>query len=416
MMNKSSKQSGAVSFLMAVLLLIGITMITMLTARVILVETKIEANDYRTKQAVSAANSGMDYGVAYFMNGGLDQVDNSDNSAGSDGIVDVINNNVFTNVTAQVSFNNNDGTCTAASSMQSALITATGFSDDGIAQRTISQCVGTIPLLKDGGPDQPLISRSSVAATGNANITNRYSNTTIWAGNEVDIGNSVAMGTYLNDGSITCVFDGTQTDAEKAACEDEDPTQDTEKISSSSLGNGLDVIDDDPSLAILENTHCASSCSSAYFFNNFFNNDIDQMEQIARNIDQYIVGGGNISADVDGLNGVIFVDGDGALNSNVTVGSRDNPVILIIDGNMSFTGNPIVYGVLYVVGQMDAGGTITVIGSAVVEGDETLVPAGEDAVEGNGTLNIVYAPNVSGGSDNPIRGSGTIVPGSWRDW
>ena len=262
MKSKVFLQKGAVSLLMAILLLVGITLITLLTARTVLVETKIEANDYRTKQASSAANSAMDYGIGYFLNGGLDHIDNTDGSQGSDGIVDVIPNNVFTTVSAQVTFNNDDGNCTSGADMKSALITATGFSDDGIATRTIIQCVGTIPLLKDGGPDQPLISRSSVAATGNANIINRYSNMTIWSGDEVDIGNSVSMGTYLNGGAA-CIFDSAQTDADRARCESEDEDVSSQKISSSNLGNGLDIIDQDPSLALLEST---SSGNDPSFF------------------------------------------------------------------------------------------------------------------------------------------------------
>lgn len=411
-------QIGAVSLLMAILLLTAITALTLITARVVLVETKIEANDYRTKQAVSAANSALDYGIQYFMTGGLDQVINADGTAGSDGIVDVISSNVFTTVIAQVSFDNNDGSCTSAGGMDSALITATGFSDDSVARRTITQCVGTIPLLKDGGPDQPLISKSNVATTGNANIINRYSNMTVWSGDTVAIGNSAAMSTYLNDGSIVCEFSSSQTDAERAACESETTTN-VEKISSSNLGNGFDIIDEDPSLANLNET---SSGTDPLFFENFFNLNIDMMEILAQGIDQYYVGGTvgtntfvNIGANVDGKSGIIFIDGNASLNSNVVVGSRTNPAILIIDGNFKFTGNPQIYGILYVVGQMDVGGTITVVGSSVVEGDSAYVPAGEEAVEGTGTLNLVYAPSVIN-ADNPIEGSGQIVSGSWRDW
>jgi Tfp pilus assembly protein PilX len=399
------KQTGAATLLAAVMLLVGVTLITLLTARVVLVDTKVEANDYRTKQAVAAASAALDYGIGYFMDGGLDH-DNDD-------VVDTIDSGVFSlgDASATLTFNNNDGTCTTASSMSSSLVTAVGFSDDGVATRTITTCVGSIPLFGNPGPEQPLISGSNIMTTGNASIINRYTNVNTWSGGGFDIGNSSAMRTYLNDGSITCLTDGSMTEAEKLRCESNDSAYATQLISTSDLGNGLDIIDADSNLANLNTT---LSGTEPTFFSNFFAISFEEMEQLAENINQHIEGG-NLSGTLDGYDGIIFIDGDASITGG-TIGTRDNPAIVIVNGNFSFSGNPTINGVLFVIGQMDAGGTITVIGSAIVEGDTTVVPAGEDAVEGNGTLNLVYAPGLYGDSDNPIKGTGTVVAGSWRDW
>jgi hypothetical protein len=87
-----------------------------------------------------------------------------------------------------------------------------------------------------------------------------------------------------------------------------------------------------------------------------------------------------------------------------------------VNGNLNFTGGVTIYGVLYVVGQADIAGNISVIGSTIVEGDPAHVPSGDDPVEGNGTLNLVYAPDVIGNSDNNPVGRTNVIDGSWRDW
>jgi len=390
-------QKGMATLAIAILLLIGITLITMLTAKTVLVETKQTADNYRTMQAVSAANYAMDYGVNYFDNGGFDQ--------NGDSVVDTVTipdlESTYSGgdtVTAQVVFSNLAGSlCVdggATANMSNGMVTATGFSDDLVATRTITQCVGSLNLLQGGGPDMPLISRSQVALTGNANITNRYSNTNIWAGEAVTIGSSSSMATYIKDPSVGALTVSQLLDV--------DPSTNTQLVSNKNLGNGLDIIDSDPSLGDL---------SPDSFFQNFFQtSDREVVKDLAKSAGQYFT-------DIDdaiGKSGLIWVEGDQSLNSNGSIGGMTAPAILIVNGDLRATGGPTVYGLIYVVGEYEVAGTVNVVGSSIVEGAG--VSAGSPVVSGTGTLNLVFWKDILSAATGPLPGLTTVVNGSWRDW
>jgi len=401
-----NKQRGAATLFTALIILVGITLVTLATSKTTLVQTQIAADNYRTAQAVAAANYAMDYGVNYFDNGGFDQV-TAAGAAGSDDIVDVVTVPSLESAdgrqttTATLTFNNAAGTrCVAAGAtptMKSGLISATGLSDDGLASRTISQCVVSLPVLRNGGPQQPLIAQANVALTGNARIINRYTNTTIWAGDAVSIGSSSAMETYIKDPAV-----GTLTQAQLL---DTDDGNNTKLVSNRNLGNGLDIIDKDPSLGTLTGLN---------FFKNFFNVETrEQLKAMAASSGQSYT---NIASAED-KSGLIWVEGDQRMNGG-TIGSLTAPAIVVINGNFDIAGGATIYGVLYVVGKYDIGGTPQVIGSNIVEGTvvATQTSATPPIVTGNGTISLVFWQDMEGGDDNPIKGLTSVVGGSWRDW
>jgi Tfp pilus assembly protein PilX len=402
-----SKQRGAATLFTALIILIGITLVTITTSKTTLVETQIAADNYRTAQAVAAANYAMDYGVNYFNNGGFDQVD-SLGAAGSDGTVDFNGTSVpdltsadgNQTTTATLTFDNSAGTrCVDAGTtvtMKNGLITATGFSDDGLASRTVSQCVAALPILKNNGPQQPLIAQAEVALTGNARIINRYTNTTIWSGDKVSIGSSSAMETYIKDPDV-----GTLTQAQLL---DTDEDNNTQLVSNRNLGNGLDIIDQDPSLGTLEGLD---------FFKNFFNVESrEQLKTLASASGQSFT---SIESAIN-KSGLIWIEGDQTMNGN-TIGSLTSPAIVVINGDFTLAGNATIYGVLYVIGTYTINGTPAVVGSNIVEGsDSSGSPVSGPIVDGNGTISLVFWQNIEGGSGNPLKGLTSVVSGSWRDW
>jgi Tfp pilus assembly protein PilX len=412
MMNSSIflRQRGAVTILTALILLICITLVTLLASKTVLVETQISADNYRMAQAVAAANAAMDFGVGYFDNGGFDQKINATGAAGNDSIVDTIPDRTYDSAdgtqttTASLTFNNAAGTrCVAAGSipnMKSGLITAIGRSDDGLAVRTLSQCVGTIDIFGGNGPKQSLISRGGVGLTGNYQIINRYYNTTAWAGNAVNIGESASASTYIRP------IGTSESDFTQAQLEDDDTTNNytSEPISDRNKGNGVDTIASDPRL---------SSLTGDQFFNNFFYGDRATIKELATSLGQ-VYSAGSIGSAV-GKSGVVWIEGNSTMNGG-TYGTSTNPVIMIINGNLRATGNPDIYGLLYITGQLDAAGTVGVKGSVIVEGNASMVPAGEDPVVGHGGVDLIYTPYTLDRSVNPIKGTTTVISGSWRDW
>lgn len=76
------------------------------------------------------------------------------------------------------------------------------------------------------------------------------------------------------------------------------------------------------------------------------------------------------------------IDVDG--NKSVTLGSISNPVVLIVNGDVKFTGTPTlaVNGVLYVIGAIDTGGTGNLIGNGQIAAE------GNVTMQGNGTVSF----------------------------
>ncbi|WP_020158396.1 hypothetical protein [Methylobacter marinus] len=409
-LNIRKNQNGAATLLTALVLLICITLVILLSSKSVVMETQISADNYRMAQAVAAANAAMDFGVGYFDQGGFDQVINATGVAGSDGIVDTIADRTYTSgdgtqtTTATLTFNNAAGTrCVAAGetpNMKSGMITAVGYSDDGLAARTISQCVGTIDVFGGNGPKQSLISRGGVGLTGNYKIINRYNNTTAWSGKAVNIGESASASTYLRPVGTE------EGDYTRAQLEDDNTgnAYTSEAVSDRNKGNGVDTIANDARL---------SSLTGDEFFNNFFYGDRETMYQLAESLDQ-VYSAADIGS-ANGKSGVVWIEGNATMNGG-TYGTSDSPVILIINGNLRATGNPDINGLLYVRGQLDAAGTVEVLGSTIVEGDSALVPAGEDPVVGHGGVDLIYTPYTLDKAVNPIIGTTTVISGSWRDW
>jgi len=390
--NKINKQKGAVTLFTSVILLVAITLVSILTAKTVLQETKMAANNYRAAQAVSAANAALDYALAYFDDGGFDH----DLSGAPDVLVFPA---LSSGATAIIIFNNAVGTrCVTAGTadMKKGLVTVTGRSDDGLGRRTISQCVGSIDLFGGNAPKQPLVAKGAVGLTGNYKIINRYNNTTIWSGETATIGMSASASTYLRKQNLEI------TDLTQAELEDDDTSNayTSAAITDRDKGTGVDTIDKDPGLANL---------SGDGFFNNFFFDDKTTVASMA----SYSTVAGAEGAGVDAKGGVVWVEGDSSMNGG-TYGAPGKPVVIIINGDFDVSGNPNIYGLLYVVGQMNASGTPTVFGSVLVEGEG--VPAGEEPVTGNGTVNLIYTPSTLDQAPNPLSGTTTAVAGSWRDW
>lgn len=421
-----NSQHGAATLLTSVILLIAITLVTVTISKTVLVETQIAADNYRTTQAVAAANYAMDFGANYFDKGGFDQVinigggtpiagctpDNPAPAAGSPGrdcIMDIITAPALTSAyggqttTATLTFNNAAGTrCVpagATANMSNGMITATGFSDDNLATRTITQCVVPLDVLRDGGPKQPLVAQGNVALTGNARIINRYTNTTIWSGDDVSIGSSAAMETYIKSSAS-----GTLTEAQLT---DTDDSHHAQLVSNNNLGNGLDIIDKDPSLGTLIGLD---------FFKNFFKVDTRaQLQAMAAATGQsYTAMGSAISNPVK--SGLIWVEGNQSMNGG-QIGSLTDPAIVVINGDFTLGGGATIYGLLYVRGVYTVAGTPQVIGANVVEGTQANnSPSPAPIVKGNGTLSLVFWAGFSSNANNPLNGLTSVIGGSWRDW
>jgi hypothetical protein len=434
-------QYGAVTLFMSVILLIAITLVTFLTAKTVLQETKMVANNYRAIQASNAAEAAMEYAIAYFKKAGFDQIINETSVEGSDGHLDYsLDANIPTedqcvmpNTTAfpislvvadtQTTFarfyfdntpdnrcdtdTNGDGTgnVLSTSDMSQGMIVAQGWSDDCTAVRTLSQCVVTAGLFGNNGkgPEQPFISRASIGVMDNAKIINRYSDTSLWVGNELNI-SGTSMVTYLRPFNTT--IDDLRADYPEKS--EDEFKEDILMINDASIEAQqvpeIDVITVDSTL---------SNKSSTEFFNIFFDpynlfagTAKIKIKNLAIDEGQMLT---SSSDDLNGLSGLIWIDGDTRISEQTIVGTIDKPTVLIIDGNFDMTGG-VVNGVVYVMGELNIAGNPIIRGSLVSESGLS---------SGEGALDLVFVPfdSTGNGFKNSDLGVGeTTVPGTWRDW
>ena len=380
-------QRGFATLLTSLIILVGITLITLFTARTTLMEQRMSANHYRSSQAFYAAQAALEIGIGYINQNGTNDLLGIDFPPSSHPLKQEYPFKTDATLLLQSPTHpNNPTNCYQ--------LIATGKSDDQIGSRTISQCVTTLDISRGDGPEQPLISRTSVSLTGNASVINRYGNTTIWSGDPVILGNSNSIKTYIRDA-------GTPLSAATTVLESTDSTEATQIISSSNLGIGLDIIESDPAL---------SGLTADDFFDNTFVLPRGDIKTLAQNAGQLFT-----DPDIDGLTGLIWIEGDSSLSGG-DIGTSTQPAIVIFNGNAQITGNPTIHGLVYVCGQLKVSGTVSVVGASVIEGDPSLVPAGQNPVIGNGTINQVFAPSLlKTGTGPPLPGLTVAVAGTWKD-
>ncbi len=480
-----SKQQGVASLLTAVVLLICITLVVLFTSKTVLMDTKITADNVRTAQATAAAQAAMDQAIAYAMAGGINQFKNNTTTpfavtttAGTtdtDGVARVDYTSISPmaitltsgtqTTTAQFYFDNSAGnrcdntagTAFSANPMDKALVVATGWSDDGTATRTISQCVGSFNTLNidpntgGAGVPAPLVGVSSIGVKGNGTMINRISQSNIWAGDPNYTISGQSMATYLRksgtqpnnftlaellspiptNGSLS----GAPTTATGASVSGDTLALSnyTQLSSNNTTGNGVDVIVGDNTLSkvnfqtffsqtLPDAIATAESEGHCYSSSTTITPDPNQSpgtSTTAVTSPAQACTGGSTVTNPTAQGTTIVIDGSSNVSLPDPLGSPTNPVILIVNGNFQWSGNNAFYGLVYATGYIDIKGSGTLVGSAIpAKGNP---PSGTAA----GSPTVIYRPlggtqtdknGVQIGYDITNFAKKGIISGSWRDW
>jgi hypothetical protein len=393
-------QQGAITLVMALVLLILTSMVAAYTGSAVLFERKISANEFRSGQAFEAAESGLAGALAYMgSRGGADK----DGNGVIDPVFDTNADGVGDTNTATFA-DNSSVTVTVNGTFPNYVIQSVGLSDDQTAMRTVWSVGASVDALPNS-PDNPMTTRGTVIIGGSATVHNPEGHSTIWSGNDVDLGSNNATATNIAN----------PADAGYPSCMDTSMTCGTTR-SSSKVAVGLDVIANDSSLANL---------TDSQMFQNFFGTSMANYRDSRVTLEVAAANANNLSTDSAspgvhlGAGEVIWVEGDTTLSNTTTVGCEVavvgagtcpvgnlDPTIMIVNGNLETSGTPTFYGVVYVTGSITLGGNNTVHGAMVV-GGQMLGSAG-------GSLDVWYNSAVLTRSrDNgPLAGN----PGSWRDW
>ena len=223
-------------------------------------------------------------------------------------------------------------------------------------------------------------------------MTNYFNNLTIWTGGPTEsIGNSGK--TFIRNPNIP---QPKMTESPPSDIPTSCKANDKYICVTDKTAKGPDAIDEDLTLKNMPDED---------MFRNYFGHDfVTYRDDIATrsiaNNQVDILDEENVSGEAVVITGSTA---DVSLPGGV-IGSRDNPVVLIIEGNWDQGGNTTVYGIVYVRGDMDVRGNVTVYGNVSVEG----------GVGGTGSLDVIYDPYAIEGSKR--LGKPGMLSGSWRDW
>jgi Tfp pilus assembly protein PilX len=397
-------QSGLTTLLVSVVMLFLGIVLVMTVSRTMITEQRMSANEVRHRQAFEAAQAGLDRAMIFLTAApqGLDKNNDdvfnaTDLTAGGFTLAENLPNGSKRQVafcqsgTALPTCPDAPGAlaCTAPSpnNFNSPVIVSCGWSDDDMARKFITQNVGTVATIFNA-PTNPLTALGAMNVGGSANVVNYFNNLTVWTGGALSsIGNSGK--TFIRNPLVPPPPLGTVPPGEPNACSTSaDYVCVTDKNTT-----GPDVIDNDPTL---------SNLSPGQLFENYFSKPIADYETDLP--PSQVLNPADLSALTNARAKSFLIKGNTTF-PNSTVGTRERPVVIVVDGNVTFQGSPTIYGIVYVTGDVSGGGTPTIFGGMVIEGD----------VAPTGSVDIIYDPFVT---SNAATGTGVpgLIPGTWRDW
>jgi hypothetical protein len=163
-----------------------------------------------------------------------------------------------------------------------------------------------------------------------------------------------------------------------------------------------------PASSIIENDPSLQALSDDAMFQTFFGVSRDVYKSLATVLTCAGNCANTLEAAVNGSDGPFWVEGDLDVNSNVSIGSVDKPIVLVVNGNIHLNGTMDVFGLVYstsLTWNNTGGGSAFLRGAAVAEG----------AFTGNGTPDFYFDATLLR-TLSTTMGSFAKIPGSWKDF
>lgn len=365
-----SRENGAATLIIALILLVMGTLIIMFAANYGLMQEKITANIHRNSQAYEAAEGGIEFAINYLQKNATTII-----GTPSGGYMTPYSDASTTNV----SFNNSSKfsvvyTNPVANNYKIILITSTGTSSDGSATRIVKQQVALSSLLMNYG-NTSIVSKGAVNLSGSAEVNNTSTNKTISSGSSVSISGSAETNISSGGGS-------------NASHIGSDITQNSSSISSMSQNDFIASYFGTTSSATIQSKvgHYYSNSSST-----------------------------NYSSTLNGMSGTsIWIDQTGGTTASIsgttTIGTATNPVLLIVNGTLSITGNVTIYGFVFIIG---TSGINTLSGNISINGGLAMT----DQLNMSGNSSLTFNPTVlTNLQNNSSMTTWAKIPGTWKDF
>jgi len=405
------KQQGAVVLFVSIILLIGVTLITIFAARVGVMDQRISANEYRHKESQAAAAAALEQGAAFVSQ-------NPDIYEGTSAS--------WTNCTPiQSTF-----PCTTSgqpyqkvySSLSGSIINplsytsdlSSGVSSDTYILFTTSASVGNVLTVigkgssLDGSADSiAKISyvKTSLLTPGEippimAPTLKLKGNFTIVANpNSGADGSSVPISGWVEHWPVTAAIGTWQTchlgdfrDGTTVCSDDYDSTDDWSGCICEEPLSNKDIANADKSIDIYEQTTNFPKPFS-YIFNNLDPSDVEN--DIKTNGMHYP---GDCPAsletlDLSGLNKPwVWVKGDCTVPE---VGTHLAPILLIVEGQMILNGNTEVWGLLMSLSDVQSNGAAILHGSLIADNTADITAGGYKQVYDPSVLDKLSDPTIN---------------------
>lgn len=360
---------GAATLIFAVILIVICTMIVFFAANFSRMQDTTVANQVRQTQAFEAAEAGIEFGIAYLEENNTTILANPVN-----GFINYTNASLTNVALGNGSSFSVTYTNPVANNYNLVQITSTGRNDDNTAVKVITQQVQFGSLLVTS-PTATITSKGSVSMTGNGGVTNTTNNTTIISGSTVGMSGSAKTTTASG-------------------------------VSSTPGNYGADI---------QQNNNAISSQSNDDFFASFFGTtDTSAIQNQFSNVYTNSQST-NYAGTLNGMEGTtVWINQTGSsvanFSGNSTIGTAQNPVLMVVNGPLNVTGNVTIYGFVFVIGPSGIAnltGNINVVGGMVTTDDLTIT----------GNADVIFNPTVLNNiRNNPSTRYYAKVPGSWKDF
>lgn len=417
---KAKYQEGAATLVVTVMLLIGVTLIALYATRVGILDQRISANEYRHKEAFANAEAGLDQAGAFLdYNPSLhDTV-----TAAVGGWVACGASTVACNaVTGSTFFYTVDeipDPDLAAVSDAFIVKTATGTvavgigaSADGTGQAIAQVSYGLSTLLSSG--EIPPLMMPTGSLSGNFNIVPNPNGggpgvpVSVWAVDTTDTTGAnwktCDLGEFKDSTNICMDTKGDgSVDRDWLPC-----SCDVERSNSGNVNEDV----------VLDDVSAFPDSPFAYLFGAGATVTAAEVTALKEEIKGKAASGDGLllqdcttlGADFAGLTGsaLVWVEADCDIPAGSLVGSRDKPILLVVEGELRVNANSEIWGILMGLGNFVLNGGPVIHGSAVAEiqGDLT-----------NGTYSQVYDANVFANlRDDSVNSDIAKIKYSWRDF
>lgn len=413
------RQRGAAVLVISVILLIAVTLVVIYAARVGLQDQRISGNQYRHKQAFSAAEAGLEYAASYLRANAI-----LHNGNAADGWNTCAGNQTLfpcnINGAEQVLGTVNGGTITSSvpsvagvsaflvkTADDATVALGVGTSDDNTANSVVQASYAVRNLIVPG--QLPPLMMPSGNLTGSFTVVPNPNGggpgvpISVWS---TDDALATATGSWqtcdhesYRDGGVCMDIKGDgDTGDDWQACSCTDFRSDKDNI-------GLDIV-----------TYPVANFPTSpfvYVFGEEGDNPAElqaEIKSIAESEGLLLPNCNNLQASFSGLTGsaLVWVEGDCSIGAGSEVGSRNKPIVLVVEGDIKTNGGAEVWGILVGLGGFQLNGGPVFHGSAIAENTGDLT---------NGTYDQVYDEDVFANITDPeINSILTRLQYSWRDF